>query len=62
VVWRSRGHRPALQLAAVGEIKRSTIGAVDAIATEDLGKLPDQNVLPLEWISDANVYKSSRRI
>ncbi|HEY0686768.1 MAG TPA: TonB-dependent receptor [Steroidobacter sp.] len=36
------GLRSSLQQAV--EIKRSSIGAVDAIATEDLGKLPDQNV------------------
>ena len=36
------GLRSSLQQAV--EIKRSAIGSVDAIATEDLGKLPDQNV------------------
>ncbi len=36
------GLRSSLQQAV--EIKRSSIGSVDAIATEDLGKLPDQNV------------------
>jgi iron complex outermembrane recepter protein len=36
------GLRSSLQQSV--EIKRSAIGAVDAIATEDLGKLPDQNV------------------
>jgi len=36
------GLRSSLQRAV--EIKRESIGAVDAIASEDLGKLPDQNV------------------
>jgi iron complex outermembrane recepter protein len=36
------GLRGSLQRAV--DIKRSAIGVVDAIATEDLGKLPDQNV------------------
>src|SRR5262245_30193801 len=36
------GLRNSLQQAV--DIKRSSIGSVDAIATEDLGKLPDQNV------------------
>src|SRR5687768_8308995 len=36
------GLRSSLQRSV--EIKRSSIGAVDAIAMEDLGKLPDQNV------------------
>jgi TonB-dependent receptor len=36
------GLRSSLQQSV--EIKRSSIGSVDAIATEDLGKLPDQNV------------------
>jgi iron complex outermembrane receptor protein len=36
------GLRGSLQRSM--EIKRSSIGAVDVIATEDLGKLPDQNV------------------
>ncbi|WP_129777044.1 TonB-dependent receptor [Peristeroidobacter soli] len=36
------GLRSSLQQSV--EIKRTAIGSVDAIATEDLGKLPDQNV------------------
>ena len=51
------GLRGSLQQSV--EIKRSAIGSVDAIATEDMGKLPDQNVAEsLQRISGVTIERN----